>query len=268
MLIGYRNGQGGIILRIKILDASRTDGGGLAALTHTTTGLVISTIADSESAPTSYSSAGGTIESVATLGTYQAPTSGKCRFRELHPALHRGIYEIQLPNARYAVATAKGLVVSVSGPVDAVECDVLIPLTVMDPYAINGGYDPWSVVLPGSYAANTAGSRMGNLDAAVSSRSTYAGGPVSSVTAPVTVGTNTDKTGYALGSAGLDAINVESGINVRQSLAPILAAACGVVSGSGTGSIQIKGGNSQTTRITASTDPSGNRSSVILTLPT
>lgn len=40
-----------------------------------------------------------------------------------------------------------------------------------------------------------------NLDATISSRSTYAGGPVASVTAPVTVGTNSDKTGYALATA-------------------------------------------------------------------
>jgi hypothetical protein len=40
--------------------------------------------------------------------------------------------------------------------------------------------------------------KLANLDATVSSRSTYAGGAVASVTNPVTVGTNSDKTGYAL----------------------------------------------------------------------
>lgn len=45
-----------------------------------------------------------------------------------------------------------------------------------------------------------------NLDAAISSRSTYAGEAVASVTAPVTVGTNNDKTGYALSAAGVSAI--------------------------------------------------------------
>ncbi len=48
--------------------------------------------------------------------------------------------------------------------------------------------------------------RIANLDAAVSTRSTYAGGAVASVTAAVTVGTNNDKTGYALSSAGVQAI--------------------------------------------------------------
>ena len=40
--------------------------------------------------------------------------------------------------------------------------------------------------------------RIANLDAAVSSRSTYAGGAVASVTAGVTVTTNNDKSGYSL----------------------------------------------------------------------
>jgi hypothetical protein len=54
----------------------------------------------------------------------------------------------------------------------------------------------------------TAGRATGldNLDAAVSSRSTYSGGAVASVTAGVTVTTNTDKTGYALSNAGADAV--------------------------------------------------------------
>ncbi len=40
--------------------------------------------------------------------------------------------------------------------------------------------------------------KLANLDATISSRSTYAGGAVASVTAGVTVTTNNDKTGYAL----------------------------------------------------------------------
>jgi hypothetical protein len=62
--------------------------------------------------------------------------------------------------------------------------------------------------------------KLANLNATVSSRSTYAGGPVESVlgavgsvtgavgsvTAPVTVGTNQDKTGYSLSTAAILAI--------------------------------------------------------------
>ncbi len=137
------------------------------------------------------------------------------------------------------------------------------------PAAAGAGSDPWAVSLPGSYPAGSAGAILGqNLDARVSTRSTYAGGVVSGVASPVTVGANNDKLGYALAPAGLDAIQVESGVNARQALAPILAASAGVVAGAGTGVIVIKGGNSAITRIVATTDNAGNRSSVTLTLPT
>lgn len=80
-------------------------------------------------------------------------------------------------------------------------------------------------VTGGAYALNSASftcgdTRLANLDAAISTRSTYAGGAVASVTgavgsvtgsvgsvtSAVTVGTNNDKTGYALSSAGVQAI--------------------------------------------------------------
>jgi len=163
------------------------------------------------------------------------------------------------------------------------------------------GVDPWSTSLPGGYAAGSAGAILGTyLDAKITSRSTYAGGPVAGVTSPVTVGTvndkagyslaaaqtfstsgsvgslstpvtvgtNNDKLGYVLSPSGLDPITVEVGVNARQAMSPILAAASGGVSGAGTGTILIRGGNVATTRITATTDNAGNRSSVTLTLPT
>jgi hypothetical protein len=142
-----------------------------------------------------------------------------------------------------------------------------------------GGVDPWSTLLPGSYPVGSAGAILGTfLDVKVSSRSTYSGGPVASVTAPVTVGANNDKTGYTvstvqdksgyvLAPAGLDAIQVEAGVNVRQALSPILAASAGVLLGAGTGTIVVKGGNVAVTRITATTDNAGNRTAVTLSLP-
>jgi hypothetical protein len=131
-----------------------------------------------------------------------------------------------------------------------------------------------------------------NLDATVSSRSTYAGGPVTvggyatgmdpatqilanpnqpvatDASGRVTVGTIQDKSGYMLAANGLDTIQVETGVNVRQALSPILASAAGTLSGAGTGSIVIRGGNTSVTRIIASTDSAGNRSAVTLSLPT
>jgi hypothetical protein len=60
---------------------------------------------------------------------------------------------------------------------------------------------------------------------------------------------------------------VEAGVNARQALSPILAACAGTVSGAGTGTIVINGGNVVATRITATTDGAGNRTAVTLYLP-
>lgn len=148
--------------------------------------------------------------------------------------------------------------------------------------------------------------RLAYLDAAVTSRSTYAGGAVASVTAPVTltsaydaaktaatqasvsaIPTNpltaavlaamlptnfgalaVDSSGrVVLQPSGVDAIQVETGVNLRQSMSPVLAAAAGVLSGADSGSIVIKGGNVATTRITATGDAYGNRTNVVLNLP-
>lgn len=77
-----------------------------------------------------------------------------------------------------------------------------------------------------------------------------------------------DGTGQVyLAAAGADGITVETGVNLRQALSPILAACAGVLSGAGTGTITVKGGNVATTRVVATTDVSGNRTAVTLTLP-
>jgi hypothetical protein len=62
---------------------------------------------------------------------------------------------------------------------------------------------------------------LGRIDATISSRSTFAGGAVASVTDPVTVGTNNDKTGYALATAPPTASEVAT--QVRTELSTELA---------------------------------------------
>jgi len=71
----------------------------------------------------------------------------------------------------------------------------------------------------------------------------------------------------ALAPSGLDAVPVETGVNARQALTPILAASAGVLLGAGTGTVIIKGGNTPVTRITATTDNAGNRTAVTLSIP-
>lgn len=174
MLISFKRSQAGVILRVKIRNRTASGGNGLTGLDHTSSGLRISTIADNEAAATEYTVAGSKVETITTLGTFAAPTATKCRFKEVDATKHPGIYEIQLDNARFAVSSAKSLLVSINGATNAAECDALIPLVDLDPYDANGSGIPsavWSETVPGSFVAGQAGKVLGdNLDVAVSTR--------------------------------------------------------------------------------------------------
>jgi hypothetical protein len=134
MLIDYQHDADSIILRVKILNSAVATGAGLTGLTFSSAGLIISTIADNEAAATTYTQAGSTIETIATLGTYAAPTATKCRFKEVDATNHPGVYEIQFADARFAVASAKALLVSVAGATNCAETDFVIPLRGNDPF--------------------------------------------------------------------------------------------------------------------------------------
>jgi len=106
------------------------DGGGLTA--DATEGLIISTIADNEATATAYAAADSEIESIAALGTYAAPSSGRCRFAEVDSVNHPGLYELQLADARLAVSGARSAVISLSGAAGMAQCDVELQLTSVD----------------------------------------------------------------------------------------------------------------------------------------
>lgn len=138
-----KNGQTSVVLRFKLLDSSSAVGAGLAGLTSGSSGLIISTIADNEATATAYTVAGTTIESITTLGTFATPTATKCRFKEVDATNHKGVYELQFANARFAVASAKSLLISVLGATNLSEADFVVPLISDDPY----------VAKPANYAA-------------------------------------------------------------------------------------------------------------------
>jgi len=127
-----KNGTTSVILRVKVLDSSATDGSGLTGLDHTSSGLIISTIADNEATATAYTVAGSTIETIATLGTFAAPTATKCRFKEVDSTNHPGLYEIQIADARWAVSGATSLIITVSGATNAAEVDAELQLPAAD----------------------------------------------------------------------------------------------------------------------------------------
>ncbi len=148
-----KNGQTSVVLRVKLRDSSVTTGAGLTGLTSASSGLIISTIADNEASATAYTVAASKVESITTLGTYAAPTATKVRFKEVDATNHPGLYEIQVADARFAVASAKSLTISFSGATNLAQCDVVIPLRVVDPYAVGLGASADAIVY-GTVAAS------------------------------------------------------------------------------------------------------------------
>lgn len=189
MLNDYFNGQAGIILRVKLRNSSVSTGAGLTGLTNASTGLILSTICDNEATATAYTVAGSTIDTVTTLGTYAAPTATHCRFREVDATNHKGLYEIQVADARFAVAGAKEITISLSGATNLAEADFKIPLRAVNPYLASYG-------LSLAKTTNLTGLNDIAATAIVSSGAiTTSGGAVSTVT---TVGTLTTYTGNTL----------------------------------------------------------------------
>jgi hypothetical protein len=139
-------------------------------------------------------------------------------------AIGIGLYNLTLQASDLNFAGRGRLVLVNGASYDYVEEDfVVLPAAVYDGlFGATAGLPALPAagsIATASFAAAVTipDARFANLDAAVSSRSTYAGGAVASVTAPVTVGTNNDKTGYSVGnvldktgyalaSNGLDAI--------------------------------------------------------------
>jgi hypothetical protein len=155
MLIAYQLGQTSIILRVKLRQdtTGSKPGDGATGLSNASSGLIIATITDVEAATTAYTASGSTIQSIGTLGSYSAPPANNCRFAQVDAANHPGIYELQLANARYAVSSAKSLLVSITGVSGVADCDVVIPLLSANPYdGVRGGLS----ALPNSACASNA----------------------------------------------------------------------------------------------------------------
>lgn len=179
LLIKHSNASN--LLRFTLKNSST--GVGLTGLGIASTGLIISTIADNEATATAYTVAGATIETIATLGTYAAPTATKCRFKEVDATNHKGLYEFQFADARFSVASARKLVISVTGATSLLDADYEIQLVSFDPHdAVRMGLKAFIALINKAIfteaTGNTeqfddAGGTLGSILAAIASDGTY-----------------------------------------------------------------------------------------------
>jgi hypothetical protein len=150
MAFTIKRGQTSVIIRAILKDSSVTTGAGKTGLSSASAGLIISVACDNEATPTAYTQAGSTIESITTLGTYAAPTATKVRFKEFDATNCPGMYEFQIADARFAVASSKYITIGWTGAANLAQDFMQIPLVIADPY------DPstfFRTALTESYAA-------------------------------------------------------------------------------------------------------------------
>jgi len=137
------------MFRVFIQDTSSSTGAGLTGLTFATASLRINLIADNEATATTYVG-NSTIQSIATIGTFVAPSSGQCRFKEMDSTNLPGWYEVQVLDARWAVSGSR-----------AVQCNI----------TVTGGFcAPLEFQLAAVNLNDSAAGGMSRLDAAISSR--------------------------------------------------------------------------------------------------
>lgn len=156
-----------------------------------------------------------------------------------------------------------------------------------------GSFGEGVASVQGNVTGNVAGS-VGSVTGAVGSVTGNVGGNVAgsvdSVVDPVTVGTNNDKTGYAIGTGGIaaaafaagaidaaalaaDAVDEildeqigDSTVTMRQALKLLAATLGGKLSGAATTTVTIRNVADDTNVVTATVDADGNRSAVTLSL--
>ena len=166
-------GATAVVLHLFLPDASSSQGAGRTGIGPTTTGLVVALIRPGDAGPVAYTSATSTIEPIGTLGTWVAPTEGRCRWRELDAALLPGWYELHLPNTWFdAVGERRSVGGMVWGPAGVVPTPFQIQLS--DPLRGVGSPSRLDAAVStradgAAYTAARAG-RLDLVDVAVSTR--------------------------------------------------------------------------------------------------
>lgn len=197
------------ILRVFLPDSTSTSGAGKTGLTNSSSGLIISTIADVEATATTYTSAASNVETITTLGTFAAPSSGKARFKEVDATNFPGIYEIQIADARFNVSNAQQLLVSI-------QCTGVAPTFAEVQLVTVDLYDSTRfglTALPNAAAEALGG--LATLSANQSSGGTIPANMVAisgDVTAADNLEAATDGTGYNVGGGSIIAASVTGAV--------------------------------------------------------
>ncbi|HET6323678.1 MAG TPA: hypothetical protein VFG04_03175, partial [Planctomycetaceae bacterium] len=178
------------LVRFKLRSSST--GLGLTGLTGSSSGLIISTICDNEATATNYTAAATHIQTISTLGTFVAPSASECRFGEVDSTNHPGLYEFQFADARFAVTSAKRLVISVSGATSLLDSTYEIDL--LGPNLFDAVHLGLSAI-PNA----TAGAANGLLVAGSNAPTTFAG---TSSTAGLTITGGATSTGALVLTGG------------------------------------------------------------------
>jgi hypothetical protein len=190
---------------IVIVDSSRTDDYGLAHLTYNTSGLIAY-----------WYQPGITNSNNITLSSLLTPTSSYISggFIEIDAINLVGHYRFDIPNVCLTGST--DVIIELSGADNMSACRLEIELTQTDNQdPIRGGMSALPNVectTNGSLITSGAGLDQlnvssGNIIGIIGNIGGNVDGSVGSVLSGVTVATNSDKTGYILGSTGLNSID-------------------------------------------------------------
>jgi hypothetical protein len=247
MTLKLHRGSTHKLIHVFIQDSTKTDGSGLAGLTSASGGLVCAYFREGDS-----SGATALALAVGTLGTWSLGG-----FVAVDGTLFPGLYELGLPDA--AISTGNSVKLILRGATNMAVCPVEIEL---DSVNYQDGQAFGLASLPGAgvlAVSPVAASVAGNV-----------AGSVGSVTAPVTVGANNDKSGYSLADAGLDAVKgwgVWSFRQTGQVIAQLLQGKRSGMPAPGTGGTVTFQDNASAAYGTVTLDPAGNITGSNITPP-
>lgn len=166
-------GATALVLHLFVPDAGSSTGAGKTGLTATSAGLVIGIIRSGDAVATSYTASADTIESITQLGTYEAPSSGKCRFREIDSQVLPGWYELQFADALFSATGGRR---SLGGMLWGAAGTLPVPFQIQLCDPARGVGSPANLDVPVSSRSNGAdftaarAARLDLLDVAVSTR--------------------------------------------------------------------------------------------------